>query len=712
MPTTSSPTSAVSPARATQPSTAPAAAAAPASAAYGALAGTLVASTYAALEILVSGPFNMSPDESIGSWYIGALFPYILIYAGLGALTGVIVGFVLARTGHRRHHVPPTLSAMLMVAFVGNAWMFGFGLGRSLFLTMLLPLALWLLAGLFSSKESPARSFVGSPWPAALMTLGPVALSRGDVIGMGDVWNVTAACLLIAVVLGLALLSGSRALPGRLASWKPQAFVTGAVLIVSFGLMRMLSVEPVAAQERTAPSRRPNIVLMTLDTTRADHLSVYGHPHRTTPRLEAFASRATLYRHAYANGDMTLSSHGSLFTGLYPTQHGGHWEGDERLAMAETVPTLAELLRKVGYRSYGAVANPVYLDPIYGFARGFDEWNMPRPLAVLSPSPPIYLLRMGVYKLTLPWLWTEALRLFVPASEVASAGETLVAEAGGQPFFLFLNFMESHRPWVSSGRFRTLFPGYEQTFDEVKLRSFQPDVIAGTRDVTASEAAKMDAAYDGGVAYLDDVVGGLLERFAAEPWYDRSLIIITSDHGEQLGEKNLLDHGNGVDHGLTSIPMIVKFPGQTAAREVQSPVSLVDAFSTIAAAAGAAVPGPRAGVDLGAGDPGEERAVILESFPFNYFIRQNPKLDRMERAVVRGRWKLITSTGGRRELYDMASDPTESMNLAASRADVADELDRLLKEWATAAERQKPKPNAPQQNRNLLQRMRALGYLQ
>ena len=113
----------------------------------------------------------------------------------------------------------------------------------------------------------------------------------------------------------------------------------------------------------------------------------------------------------------------------------------------------------------------------------------------------------------------------------------MTADADGRPFFLFLNFMEPHRPWVSSGRFRTLFPGYEQTFDEIAIRPFHRGVIAGTRAVTASEAAKMDAAYDGSVAYLDDVVGGLLERFADEPWYDRSLIIITADHGEQLGER-------------------------------------------------------------------------------------------------------------------------------------------------------------------------------
>ena len=696
-----------SPSPATQSSTA--AATAP----YGALAGTLVMTAYAALEMLVSGPFNLQPDESVGSWYIGALFPYLLIYAGLGALTGLVVGFVLARTGRQRHHVLPTLSAILMVAFVVNAWFFGFPLGGSVFLVFLLPLALWLLAGLLFPKENPARSFVGSPWPAALMTLPPLALSRGDLIGMATTLNIAAASLLIAMVLGLALLARSRVFPSRLASWKPQAAVTGAVFLLSFGLLWLLSTEPVAALQRATPADRPNIVLITLDTTRADRMSVYGHPHRTTPRLEAFASRATLYRHAYANGDMTLSSHGSLFTGLYPTLHGAHIDRAQRWAIAATVPTLGELLRKAGYRNYASVANPVYLDPIYGFARGFDEWRMPRPLAVLSPvQSATYLLRVGVYKLALPWLWTEALRQFVPASVVASAGETLITEADGQPFFLFLNFMESHRPWMSSGEFRTLFPGYEQTFDDMAVRSLFPEVMAGRRAVTALERAKLGAAYDGSLAYLDDVVGGLLERFAAEPWYDKSLIIVTADHGDQLGEKNQLDHADGVDHGVTSIPMIVKFPGQTTGRDVRSPVSLVDVFSTIAAAAGAAVPGARAGLDLGAGDPGEERILIMESFPDLGYILTNPKMNRMERAVVRGRWKLISSSRGRRELYDMVSDPTESTELSASRADVARELDGLLQAWAASAERQKPATNVPAQDRNLLQRMRALGYVQ
>ena len=684
--------------------------AAPATTSHGVFAGVLVASAYAALEILLSGPFPLKSGQVIGRWYTVAVFTYVFVYAVLGAVVGTLVGFGLGRLGWKRHNVIPCLSALLMLAFVANAWRWGWGPGTSPFLGLLPPFALWLLCGLLF-PEDRARNFAGSPWPAAIVTLAPISVSQDLMAqsGSGSLVSGAVAGGIVAVVVALALLSRSRPSLSRLASGKPQAAVTLAVFLVSFGMLHVSSAHSAAAVSHTEASERPNIVLITLDTTRADHLSVYGYPRRTTPHLEAFASAATLYRHAYANGDMTLASHASIFTGLYPTQHGAHFEGDLRAAISAEVPTLAELLSKAGYRNYAAVANSVLLDPMYGFARGFDTYAMPRPLAVVSPRSP-YLLRMGVYKITLPWLWTEAMRLFMPADDIAPVGETLIAGAGGRPFFLFLNFMESHRPWISSGTFRALFPSYDQTFDEMTLGSLQPDVISGKRAISADELSKMHAAYDGCIAYLDHVVGGLLERLQREPWYEGSLVIVTADHGELFGEKSLIDHGNSVDHGLTSIPMIVKFPGQTTPREVQSSVSQVDVFSTIAAAAGVALPGPRPGVDLAAGDLDGGRTIVIESYPSINFIRDNPKMDRMERALVKGRWKMIESSRGRRELYDMVGDPDESVDLSSSRAE-AQELDGLLREWVASAESQRPEATFPPNERDLIPNLQALGYV-
>lgn len=240
--------------------------------------------------------------------------------------------------------------------------------------------------------------------------------------------------------------------------------------------------------------------------------------------------------------------------------------------------------------------------------------------------------------------------------------------------------MESHRPWIAPDEFRSRFPSYDQAFDEMKVRSFSFDVLAGRHTVSLAELSKMHAAYDGCIAYLDSLAGRLLKSFEQQPWYDRSLIIVTADHGELFGEDGLIDHGNSVNQGLTSIPLVVKFPGQKERREVQAPVSQVDLYSTIAAVAGVAPPASRRGVDLAAGDPGEDRVIIMESYPLVTFTKQHSRFDRVERALIRGRWKAITSTRGRRELYDMTADPGETQDLWSSRPEVALDLEQQLEE--------------------------------
>ena len=689
----------------------PASALFPANSLWGALAGIQAASAYAALEILLNGPLTLREGESIGPDYAGAVFVYLVLYAVLGALIGGVVGFLLGRLGRMRHHLLPTMAALLMLAFVGNAWCWGSPPGSSPYLALLVPYAFWLACGLLFPEKDNARTVAGSPWLAAVVTLAPHAVFADLMDDSLALTTNLVAATIVAAAVAVSLLARRRTSLVALAASKGHSAFTAAALLAGFGMMRIAAAPPTEAAGQSEASARPNIVLISLDTTRADHLSVYGYARRTTPRLEAFASGATLYRHAYANGDMTLASHASMFTGLFPMQHGAHYDGDFRRAIASEIPTLAELLRKAGYRTAASVANTALLDPSYGFARGFDRYAMPRHRGVVVPSFSFYL-RMGVYKLTLPWLWTEALRRFVKADEIATTGERMAAQPDGKPFFLFVNFMESHRPWISSNEFRARYPAYDQTFDEMKMLSFSHAVATGKYTIPAHDVAKMHAAYDGSIAYLDDVAGGLLERLKRQPWYGNSLIVVTADHGEFFGEHGLLDHGNSVGHELTSIPMIVKFPGQTARREVQSPVSQVDVFSTIAAAAGVAQPAGVRGVDLALGDPGDERTIVMESYPFINFTSVNPKMNRLERGLVKGRWKMIQSNRGRRDLYDMVSDPRESKNLWSSETEVAREMDRLLREWVASSGRQRPVTRIVPQQRNLLRRLKALGYAQ
>jgi arylsulfatase A-like enzyme len=683
----------------------------PATAAYGALAGIQAIAAYAAIEILLDGPFTIEAGQSVGASYSRTVFLYVLLYLVLGALAGALAGFGLGRRGVPRYQVAPFISAVLILVFLANGWLWGYSPGTSAYLALLPGYALWLFCGLLFDEEDKARTVAGSPWPAAIVTLAPVSIAFALMAGSSAWLRHAVAGGIYILVLAISLLARRRRWLAAIALGKPQAALTIAVLLASFGTLHMVATpNTVTAAGQGSASGRPNIVLITLDTTRADHLSLYGYKRRTSPHLDAFASAATLYRHAYANGDMTLASHASMFTGLFPTEHGAHYDGDFRYAIAPEVPTLAELLHKAGYRTFASVANTALLDPNYGFARGFDRYVMPRRLAVVSPLA-AYQLRMGLYKLTLPWLWTEAMRRFVDAREIAAEAERLVMGADGDPFFLFVNFMESHRPWIAADEYRARFSSYDQSFDEMKIRSFCFNVTAGKHTVSATELARMHAAYDGSIAYLDSVAGELIERFRRRPWYNDSLVIVTADHGELFGENGLIEHGNSVNRGLTSIPMIVKFPGQTASSEVQSPVSQVDLFSTIGVAAGIAMPGARRGVDLAVGDPGEERSLIIESYPSVVFTKLNPNMDRVERALVKGRWKMITSTRGRCELYDMVSDPEESKNVWSAHPEIAGELEGRLRKWAAASNRHPPAKHVPQ-DPELLRRLRTLGYIQ
>jgi arylsulfatase A-like enzyme len=673
----------------------------------GLIAGVQTAAAYAALELLLTGPLTsfLKPAELIGPWYTQAVFTYAALYTILGAVAGVAIALA-------RLQPAPTLAALLLLCFAANTLIWDHQIQHSPFLVLILPLALWLLAGAITRRPDPSRVLLSSPWAAAILTLTPVWLSRELMRSATLPARLAVSGGIVAALLGLALLARSRPALRALTAPKLHAALTAATLLLSFAALQLQTATPIAAQSASTAPSRPNIILISLDTTRADHLSVYGYARSTTPNLEAFAKSATLYRHAYANGDMTLPTHASMLTGLFANQHGAHPDRSVFTSIAANVPTLPELLRAAGYRNYAVVANHGFLDPVFGFARGFDTYLIPRPNPVVGHRQ-TYLLRMGLYKLTLPLLWTQAMRRYFTADEIAASGEALAARAGPHPFFLFLNFMDPHRPWVSSGRFRDMFPAYDQSFDQMTIRGFEEEVIAGRRTVTPEERTKMHAAYDGGIAYLDDALGRLFARLRQQPWYDASLIFITADHGELFGEKGLIEHGHSVDQGLTSIPLLIKFPGQSQPQTIDSPVSQIDIFNTALAAAKIPLPGPRPGSDLAATDPGATsatgRIIIAESYPNDAFIMLNKKLDRMERALMQGPWKLIRSNRGRRELYNMSTDPAETKNLYAIHPEIAGQLNTLLTNYLASKTATESKAPADPE---ILQRLKSLGYAQ
>ena len=344
------------------------------------------------------------------------------------------------------------------------------------------------------------------------------------------------------------------------------------------------------------------VVLISIDTLRSDHLPFYGYTKVETPALTALRADSILFEKAYTHVPLTLPAHVSIFTGLLPDGHGVH--DNLGYSVDPKVPTLAELLRKAGYATGGAVSS-VVLNGVSGVGRGFDVWDDD-----VVPTRAYQALN----RVQRPGNETEAL--------LAGWVETRKG-----PFFAFLHLYEPHSPYEPKEPFRS--------------RYADP--------------------YDGEIATADAVVGTFLERLKAKGLYDQALIVFLSDHGEGLGEHGESEHGVFLYREVLQVPLLVKLPRSAGkGTSVAAPVQLVDVFTTIATATGIAEFVPPAGtvslLDVAAGREVPERHFYAESF----FPRIHFGWSEL-RSLLDGRWHYIE--GPKPEFYDLASDPLEAKNV-------------------------------------------------
>ena len=303
---------------------------------------------------------------------------------------------------------------------------------------------------------------------------------------------------------------------------------------------------PAAAPAAPVPGR-PNVLLIVLDTVRADHLSLYGYRRRTSPNLDALAADSLVFDRARANATYSLASHASLFTGLLPSRHGARpiprswFERHPTLNLAaqhfrvrNDVPTLAQDLKTLGYSTAGISANDVYLAPWTGLQRGFDAFEAKarrryRFFPLSAPFVARILPRLGVSP-------GQVLRGHVAGSRHHRRRRSAGCRPHPTPFFLFLNYFDAHAPYDPPGG-----------------GPFRGDGIGRDGDV---------ADYDGEIAFLDAHLGRLFQFMRDRGLLERTLVIVTADHGEYFGE-----HGLGGGHPpvlyepVLSVPLIVRLPG-------------------------------------------------------------------------------------------------------------------------------------------------------
>lgn len=425
------------------------------------------------------------------------------------------------------------------------------------------------------------------------------------------------------------------------------------------------------------PAGAPDVILVSLDTTRADHMSTYGYARETSPNLTAFAKDALNFTAARSPAEWTVPGHASMFTGMYPTRHGAHYAGAWHsgpeiygrrrvFPLADDRVTLAEVLRDRGYATGGFVANFANMYRGFGMAQGFAHYE-DAPGLLLRPVP--HAVRL-VQRFR-PTFWKKPFR---SAEEINAAALAWVdATPAGRPVFVFLNYLEPHH-WIAAPPYDLWARELRHARQLAQKGLFTHAIPAG---LSEEEQAFVAANYDGQILAMDAALGRLFAALKERQRFESALVIVTADHGELLGEHEQAGHGGRMMYeGLLHIPMVVKFPGADRPRgEVHDPVQLVDLLPTVLAVLGAPVP---PGVQ---GEPLQRvtHGTLAEEHINPEFVAYYGEVyNRAMRVLYDGPYKLITTSRGERKLFDLAHDPAEDDDLSGREPARAAEMEQRL----------------------------------
>jgi arylsulfatase A-like enzyme len=438
---------------------------------------------------------------------------------------------------------------------------------------------------------------------------------------------------------------------------------------------------------------RPPVILVSLDTTRADHTSLASYSRNTTPKLAEFAREATVFPNAVAAYDMTLGSHASMFTGVYPSWHGAMLNGGRPQPLGDRLPTMAGILSRKGYFTAAIVANTAFLTRRWGLARGFHLYDTKSSVTLMAGEWP-FELRQGLRALLDYFIPTSDFDLmFRSGEQINSAAFRTLADSAvrDRSFLLFVNYMDAHSPFLPPAPYDTQYLGDQPRVPFSKYQATRQHNDACSR----GELSRLAAEYDGGIAYQDQSFGQLVQWLKERGIYDRALIIVTGDHGEVLGERGQLGHGISVYADELNVPLLVKYPHQTSGSVVAAPASHVDLLPTVLDVVGYEIPQHVQGRTLRDAVNLEHRAVLGES-------------DSARALVVDG-WKLIAHANGRRELYAVDRDRAEARNLYGTGAAGSDVLEAALRQF----EQRLPKAAAQDMaDPAEVRKLKSLGYLQ
>ncbi len=538
-----------------------------------------------------------------------------------------------------------------------------------------------------------------------------VALGR---IGAQSAWLPPASAAVV-VVLGLA--GAATAVVAGRALWVSHARVALVSICLALNAWALAEVGwrftsesrgllvSVPPGPRRAPGER-NVLLVTLDTVRADRVGAYDPASRLTPAIDRLAAGGVLFEHAFSTSSWTLPALASVMTGLTPSHHGAGWPEGDRDLLARSplaaVPTLATELRARGYRTAAKVTNP-YLSLRYGLGAGFAEHENvtleAEATAALSETLAFRVLR---------WLYPPLL--------ISDRGDTVTSRAlhwleahADEKFLLWVHYIDPHAPYTDPERdTHTSFRGdtlLARGTTDAAPGPAPVDVArirAGEVHLTPEGKQQLAALYDREVAYVDRQLGRLLDAVDRLDLTRETLVVLLSDHGEEFWDHGGVEHGQTFFDEVLRVPLVIAGPDVPGGLRVRDVVSLADVTPTILDLVGLPGLAGTQGMSLGPllrGEPLPRIGVTSEGMLFGEDAT----------AVRTALSKYVRWSDGREELYDLARDPGERANQAAC-ADVAGA--RAVHARFFEPVRDPPRPADVQPDPAVRAGLRALGYLQ
>jgi arylsulfatase A-like enzyme len=571
-----------------------------------------------------------------------------------------------------------------------RAWREGDRLGASwaLYFGLMAALVAWMIAAFLTSTPTVPKPL--APW-------------------------ISAAAALIVGVLASALRPPYRWVRG----W---VFVTlGLLVLVVIPYPRPPEAPPAAkpAAAGAADPARPDVVLVSIDTLRADHLGAYGRSPSLTPEMDRVASEGVKFTRGLAASPWTTPSVASMLTGLPTTRHGAGWPLSSGLTFNRSplegrFTTLAERFAAAGYRTRAVVANG-FLHPESGMAQGFDEFATPAGGAMMASFMRELPLPRLIVGLTPPEKWGD-----YRAQGLTDTALGWLAEADSRPLFLWVHYIDPHVPYQKDPASLDLAVLSDMVHQDqpptLEDGTVVGDVFVGT-DLVRSGALwlgpkdreRLQRYYAGEVAYTDKHVGRLFEALRARGAKRPVVAALTADHGEEFWDHGHFEHGHDYYREVTWIPLVFWGPGAVpAGRTISSVAGLVDVAPTLGALAGlpAAAAAPDEGRSLaGLWGTGAETAdaparfsggnlyglpaVLVEHGPYRFFLRAN----------------------GTQELYDAVRDPLERHNLAFEHPEIAERYRRVLEPQLAALMHTREGATAQKLTPEQLEALKALGYV-